>query len=133
MVSLAKAMGFGIAIFAMLIVSVLSVSMPKLSGIAGGALPGADILHAGGDNNNDRTAVAGVAKLAKKNSEMAEVMRQQVNSEAQAIVARCLEDGDACQQLGLLKEICGSSNNNILKLESCNDPRVAALLAKASS
>jgi hypothetical protein len=128
----AKAMGFGVAVFAMLIVSVLSVSMPKLSGIAGGVLPGAeDILRAGGNNNNNKTAVTGISELAKKNIEMTEVMRQQVNSEAQAIVVRCLEEGDACQQLGLLKEICGSSSN-ILKLESCNDPRVAALLAKVS-
>lgn len=125
MVGPAKAMGLGVAVFAMLIVSVLSVSMPKITGLAGGALPGADVLRAGGN----KRAVSGVAELAKKNSEMTEVMRQQVNQEAQAMAAKCLEEGDACQQLSLLKEICGT--NNILKLESCNDPRISALVARA--
>lgn len=120
MVGPAKAMGLGVAVFAMLIVSVLSVSMPKITGLAGGALPGA---------GGNKTAVSGVAELAKKNSEMTEVMRQQVNQEAQAMAAKCLEEGDACQQLSLLKEICGT--NNILKLESCNDPRISALVARA--
>lgn len=122
MVGPAKAMGLGIGVFAMLIGSVVFMTVPKLAGMAGGALPGADVLRAAGDN---KTAVSGIAELAKKNKEMTEVMRQQTNQEAQEIVARCLDEGDACQQIGLLKEICGS---NILKLESCSDPRVAAII-----
>lgn len=123
-------MGIGIAIFAVLIVTVVAVGMlPMLSGLAKGAAPLlADNNNNAAGGNNATEAAQGLKALASKNAEMKETMRQEIDQEAGAMIDKCAASGD-CNDLGLLKEMC--ANNNILKLESCSDPRLKELLAGA--
>jgi hypothetical protein len=51
---------------------------------------------------------------------MKDTMRQQIDAEASAMLEKCADSGE-CEDLELLKEMC---SNNILKLESCSDPRL---------
>ncbi len=63
--------------------------------------------------------------MAKGNKEMTEVMRHQVNSEANELVQNCLDNPDACGDLALLQELC---SNDVLQLPSCSDPRIKDLV-----
>jgi hypothetical protein len=126
MISAGKAMAFGITVFVMLIVSVASIGiLPRLSGFTG-ALPGTDAMRAGGNSSS----TSGLAAMASKNKEMTETVKKQLNQEAREMIDKCLEVGGKCQEIGLLKEVCGSSS--ILKLESCSDPRAMELLRAAN-
>ncbi|MEM3161076.1 MAG: hypothetical protein QXJ74_09870 [Nitrososphaera sp.] len=117
MVGPAKAMGMGITMFVILIMSVVGMGMaPKISGIAGGAAP---FLSSNGSGNATESA-QGLKSLAAKNNEMKDTMRQEIDKEASAMLQKCAESGE-CEDLELLKEMC---SNNILKLESCSDPRL---------
>ncbi|MGI0005558.1 MAG: hypothetical protein ACREAI_04015 [Nitrososphaera sp.] len=115
----AKAMGIAIAVFMVIIFGVASAALlPKLSGAsAGSALP----LNALRTDGNATESGKGLAAMAKGNKEMTEVMRQQVNSEANELVQNCLDSPDACGDLALLQELC---SNDVLQLPSCSDPRI---------
>lgn len=124
MVGPAKAMGMGITMFIILVMSVVGMGMlPKISGVAGGAMP---FLSGSGSGNTTESA-QGLKSLAAKNSEMRDTMRQEIDQEASAMLQKCEESGD-CEDLELLKEMC---SNNILKLQSCSDPRLRELLPNA--
>jgi hypothetical protein len=123
MVGPARAMGLGIVVFAVLILTVLGVGiMPKISGITGAAAP---FLTDGGGNATE--SAQGLKSLAAKNNEMKETMRKEIDQEASAMIDKCDKTGD-CGDLELLKEMCA---NNILKLESCSDPRLRELFTSA--
>lgn len=124
MVGPARAMGLGIVVFAVLILTVLGAGiMPKISGITGAAAP--FLTDSGGGNATESTQ--GLKSLAAKNNEMKDTMRQEIDREAKAMIDKCAESGD-CGDLELLKEMC---SNNILKLESCSDPRLKELFGSA--
>lgn len=123
MVGPGRAMGLGIVVFAVLILTILGVGiMPKISGITGAAAP--FLVDSGG---NTTESGQGLKSLAAKNNEMKDTMRQEIDREAGAMIDKCVESGD-CGDLELLREMC---SNNILKLESCSDTRLRELFGSA--
>lgn len=123
MVGPAKAMGMGITMFIILIMSVVGMGMgSKISGVAGGSIP-----FLNNSSGNATESAQGLKSLAAQNDEMKETMRQQIDEEASVMLQKCADSGQ-CEDLELLKEMC---SNNILKLESCTDPRLKELFAGA--
>lgn len=114
MVGPAKAMGMGITMFIILIMSVVGMGS-KISGVAGGSIP-----FPNSSSGNATESSQGLKSLAAQNDEMKDTMRKQIDEEASAMLQKCADSGQ-CEDLGLLREMC---SNNILKLESCSDPRL---------
>ena len=124
----AKAMGIAIAVFMVIIFGIASaVLIPKMSGASAGPAIALNALRTDG---NATESGKGLAAMAKGNKEMTEVMRQQVNSEANEIVQNCLDNPDACGDLALLQELC---SNDVFQLPSCSDPRIKDLTASRAS
>lgn len=122
MVGPAKAMGMGITVFAVLIMTMVGAGMmPKMSSIMGGSLPFA------GSSNNSTESAQGLKALAAQNEDMKDAMRKEIDAEASAMIDKCAQTGE-CDDLEFLKEMCA---NNIMKLESCSDPRIRDFLAGA--
>lgn len=120
MVGQAKAMGMGITMCIILIISVVGMGMgSKISGVAGeGSIP---FLNSSFGNATE--SAQGLKSFAAQNNEMKDTMLQQIDEEASAMLQKCA-DSDQCEDHELLKEMC---SNNILKLESCSDPRLQQL------
>jgi hypothetical protein len=126
-VSPGKAIGIAMAMFMIIIFAAVSTALlPKMSS-SGASIGPAMQLNALRTDGNSTESAKGLAAMAKGNKEMTEVMRQQVNSEANGLIQNCLDNPDACKDLSLLQEIC--SSNNLLQLPSCSDPRLKELLA----
>ena len=125
MVGPGKAIGIAMAMFMIIIFAAVSTALlPKMSGASiGSALP----LSALRTEGNATESAKGLAAMAKGNREMTEVMRQQVNNEADELIQNCLENPEACGDLSLLQEIC---SNNVLQLPSCSDPKLKDLLGR---
>ena len=128
MVGPGKAIGIAMAMFMIIIFAAVStVLLPKMS--SGASIGSAMQLNALRTDGNSTESAKGLAAMAKGNKEMTEVMRQQVNSEANELIQNCLDNPDACKDLSLLQEIC---SNNLLQLPSCSDPRLKELLLVGS-
>jgi hypothetical protein len=121
MVGPAKAMGMGITVFAVLIMAVVGAGMtPKISGMMGG-------LPFLGSSGNSTESAQGLKALAAQNEEIKDTMRNEIDMEASAMIEKCAQTGE-CSDLEFLKEMCA---NNVMKLQSCSDPRIKDFLSGA--